>query len=121
MRELLEKMIAELRKQVEEKVPESGTFPVVYECEEVRGMIPGASHFILKVSSVDLKGSEDKRFLEFGVVNHPSPYGAESVVGYGSTQDIKARLEAPELLEELMEKVKKLVEDIDYEERHPWG
>ena len=121
MKELLEKMIIGLRKQVEEKVPEKGGFPVVYEREDVRNMKIGLSHLILKVTNVIARGSEDERYLELGAVNHPSPYGAEIVVGYGSTQDIKARLEDKGLVDELMKTVKRLAEDIDYEERHPWG
>jgi hypothetical protein len=121
MKELLEKMIAGLRKQVEEKVPEKGAFPVVYEREDVSAMKIGLSHLILKVSHVGLPGSEDERFLELGAVNYPNPYGAETVVGYGKTQDILARLQDDALLEVLMEKVPKLADDIDYEERHPYG
>lgn len=121
MKELLEKMIIGLRKQVEEKMPEKGAFSVIYEREDVSEMKIGLSHLILKVTSVPLKGHEDERYLELGAVNHPSPYGAETVVGYGLSQDIKARLQDEGLLEELMTKVKKLAEDVDYEERHPWG
>ena len=121
MKELLKRMIVGLRKQVEEKVPEKGSFPVVYEREDVSTMKVGLSHLILKVTSVDLAGREDNRMLELGAVNYPSPYGAESVVGYGSTQDILAKLHEEGLLDKLMEKVKRLADDIDYEERHPWG
>ena len=121
MEELLRKMIKNLCKQVEEKVPGKGTFPIVYEREDVTKTIAGLSHLILKVTSVDLPGKEDKRYLELGAVNYPSPYGAECVVGHGTTQDILDQLQNYELLDKLMEKVSKLVEEIDYEERHPWG
>ena len=121
MKELLEKMIIGLRKQVAEKVPKEGSFPVVYEREDVSDMKIGLSHLIFKVTSVDLKDSKDKRFLELGAVNHPSPYGAECVIGYGSTQDIMNRLQDDGLLNELLKKVPRLIEDVDYEERHPWG
>ena len=121
MRELLERMIVSLRKQVEEKVPEKGAFPVVYEREDVSGLHIGLSHLILKVTNTGVPGSEDERYLELGAVNHPFPYGAESVMGYGTTRDILARLQEDGLLDELVEKAKKLAEDVDYEERHPWG
>ena len=121
MKELLKKMIIGLRKQVDEKLPEEGEFPVVYEREDVSAMKIGLSHVILKVTPVMAKGGEKERFLELGAVNHPFPYGAESVVGLGTKQDIIARLQDEALLEELVEKVKKLADDIDYEERHPWG
>lgn len=121
MERLLQKMIANLRKQAEENVPEKGAFPVVYEREDVTEMHIGLSHLILWVKNVPLKDSEDERYLELVAVNHPSPYGAMSLVGYGSTQDILRRLQEDELLEVLMEKVPKLVKDIEYEESHPYG
>lgn len=121
MKELLQKMIEGLRKQVEEKVPEKGIFPVVYEREDVSTMKVGLSHLIFKVTNVGVEGSEDKRYLELGAVNYPSPYGAECVVGYGNTQDILAKLHEEGLVDVLMEKVKRLADDIDYEERHSWG
>ncbi|MBQ7419320.1 MAG: hypothetical protein IJV17_01115 [Prevotella sp.] len=118
---LLKKMISGLLKQVEEKVPEKGAFPVVYEREDVTEMKMGVSHVILKVSNVSSKGCEDERFLDLAVVNHPNPYGAESAVGFGSTQDILARLRGEELLEVLMKKVPKLADDIYDVEMHPYG
>lgn len=121
MKDLLKKMIIGLRKQVEEKVPEKGSFPVVYEREEVSEKIGGLSHLILKVTGLGTKGKEDKRFLDLGAVNCPSPYGAECGLGYGSTQDILARLQEDKLLDDIMAKIPILVDEIDYEERHPYG
>lgn len=121
MKDLLEKMIVGLRKQVEEKVPPKGLFPVVYEREDVSDMHIGLSHLILKVTNVGVRGHEDRRYLELGAVNHPSPYGAECVMCIGSTQDILARLQDTKLLDDLLKKVPKLIADIKYEESHPYG
>jgi hypothetical protein len=121
LRELLKKMIHGLQQQVEEKVPESGKFDVVYEREEVSEMHIGLSHLILKVRSAKYEEIPHTRFLELGAMNYPSPYGAESILGCGSTQEIKEKLHEERLLDKLMEKVPKLAEDIDYEERHPYG
>lgn len=121
LKDLLEKMIVGLRKQVEEKVPPKGIFPVVYEREDVSDMHIGLSHLILKVTNVGVPGHEDKRYLELGAVNHPSPYGAGCVMGYGTTQDILTRLQDVQLLDDLIKKVPKLIEDIEYEEMHPYG
>ena len=121
MKELLERMIAGLRKQVEDKLPQKGIFPVMYEREDVSGMHIGLSHLILKVTNVGVPGHEDKRYLELGAVNHPSPYGVECVMGYGSTQDILTRLQDDQLLDDMMKKVPKLIEEIEYEEMHPYG
>ena len=121
LEELISKMIDSLQKQVVEKVPEYGTFDVVYEREDVSDLHIGLSHLILKVCNVQYVGRETERFLEFAAVNYPSPYGATSVVGYGDTQDILARLKEEGLVDVLVKKVSKLAEDIDYEERHPYG
>ena len=86
MKKLLEKMIIRLRKQMEEKVPECGAFPVVYEQEDVSEWHIGLSHLILKVSDVRLQGKEAERVLEIAGLNHPSPYGAE-IVGTISAVD----------------------------------
>lgn len=120
MKELLEKMVTSLLKQVKEKVPETGSFDVVYEREDVRERHIGLSHVILKVTAVGL-GHDDERYLELGAVNHPSPYGAETVVGFGNKQAILAKLQEPGIADILQEKLRNLIEDVEYEERHPYG
>jgi hypothetical protein len=120
MKELLEKMVTSLLKQVEEKVPETGDFDVVYERENVRERHIGLSHVILKVTAVKY-GEPYERYLELGAVNHPSPYGAETVIGFGNKQAILAKLQEPDIVDTLQEKLKKLIEDVEYEELHPYG
>lgn len=121
LRELLEKMVLGLLKQVEEKVPKKGVFEVVYEREEVSDLHLGLSHLILKVTNVSVKGEEDKRYLDIAGVNYPSPYGCVCTVGLGYKQDIIAKLKEEGLLDILEEKVKYLADEIDYDERHPYG
>ena len=106
-------MIQNLRKQVEEKVPETGEFPVVYEREDVKERRIRASHVILKVTNVQVKGSEDERYLELAVLNYPSPYGAETVIKLGTTQQIKEELEKSELVEILQQRLKRLIADLE--------
>lgn len=113
MEELIRKMIADLRKQVAEKVPEVGEFPVVYERYENPDKSLDLSHIILKVSDVSVKGSEDKRYLEIAVVNYPSPYGSESVVGYGTTQDILDRLQEEALANDIVKKIHKMERELE--------
>lgn len=114
LEELIRKMILSLQKQVVEKVPEYGTFDVVYEREDVSDLHIGLSHLILKVCNVQYVGRETERFLTFAAVNYPNPYGAETVVGFGSTQDILNRLKETTLLDTLVKKVTKLAQDIDF-------
>lgn len=121
LRALLEKMVLSLQKQVEEKVPETGIFEVVYEREEVSDLHFGLSHIILKVTNVGVKGSEDERYLDIAGVNYPSPYGCVSTIGFGYTKDIIAKLKEEGLVDLLEEKVKHLADEIDYDRRHPYG
>jgi hypothetical protein len=79
LEELLHKMIVGLRKQAEEKLPERGNFPVVYEREDVTDLHIGLSHLILKISNIGVSGYEDRRYLELAAVNYPNSYGAESI------------------------------------------
>ena len=120
MKELLGKMVAGLLKKVEENVPETGNFEVVYEREDVSEMKIGLSHVILKVTTLR-SDDENERFLELGAVDYPFPYGAETAIGYGRKQDILAKLQEPDIVETLHAKLKNLIDDIDYEERHPYG
>ena len=121
LRALLEKMVLSLQKQVEEKVPETGIFEVVYEREEVENLHIGLSHLILKVTNVGVTGAEDERYLDLGGVNYPSPYGCVSTIGFGHTKDIIAKLKEEGLVDLLEEKVKHLADEIDYDRRHPYG
>lgn len=121
LRDLLQKMVLSLQKQVEEKVPATGAFEVVYEREEVTNLHLGLSHIILKVTNVSIKGSEDERYLDIAGVNYPSPYGCVSTIGFGHTPDIIARLKEDGLVDLLERKVKYLADEIDYDERHPYG
>jgi len=55
MEELIKKMIRDLLEQVKEKVPEEGSFPVVYERYENPDKSISLSHLILKVTAVPVK------------------------------------------------------------------
>lgn len=113
MKELIRKMIRDLRQQVVEKVPEVGEPPVVYERYENPDKSLDLSHIILKVSPIGVRGFEDERYLEVAVLNHPSRYGAESVVVHGYTKDILAKLDEEGLEDIIMEKIRTLERDLE--------
>ena len=121
LKTLLEKMISSLYEQAKSKLPENGPFDVIYEREDVKEMSLGLSHLILKITSVGSGDNEKKRYLELAAVNYPNPYGAETVVGFGSTQDIIAKLKEEGLVDLLAKKVKSLADEIDYIESRPYG
>lgn len=107
-------MIADLRRKVVTEVPECGEFPIVYE------RIPNPdkrfclTDIMLKVTKPpkELKGTERERYLELVGYRRPSPYISESVVGFGSKQDILKRLEEETLVEKIMERLPHLDEDL---------
>jgi len=113
MEENIRKMIACLQEQVKEKVPEKGTFPVVYEKYENTGK-KAPTHVLLKVTEVPVKGSEDKRYLILAVLDMPNPYGCERVIGYGSTHEIINILDNQDddLLEEIMKAIPEMVRSL---------
>lgn len=113
MEENIRKMITSLQEQVKEKVPEKGTFPMVYEKYENTGQ-KAPTHVILKVTEVKVVGSEEKRYLILAVLDMPNPYGCERVIGYGSTQKIINILDNQDdgLLEEIMEAIPEMVRSL---------
>ena len=118
LKTLLEKMVESLLKQVEEKVPEKGGFEMVYEREEVTNLHVGLSHLILKVRATGVPPVEDTRFLILAAVNYPCPYGVESVLCFGYTPEIIACLQDEgTLVKKFLQKLPKLAENIEEEER----
>ena len=113
MEENIRKMITSLQEQVQEQVPEKGTFPVVYEKYENTGQ-KAPTHVLLKVTEVKVIGSEDKRYLILAVLDMPNPYGCERVIGYGSTQEIINILDNQDddLLEEIIKAIPEMVRSL---------
>lgn len=101
--------------QVLEKVPKKGSFPVVYERYENPDKRYNLTHIILKVTEVppDVDKTETERFLEFAAVRYPQAYGAEKVVGFGTTDDIIKLLREKELFDKIMAIIPDLVQDIE--------
>ena len=115
MEELIRKMIHDLRMQVLEKVPEYGTFSVVYERYENPDKSIALSHIILKVTAVKYEGKETQRFLELATMNYPSPYGCERTVGFGTTKDILRILEDSDesLFQKIMKAIPEMARDLE--------
>ena len=113
MKEILQTMIDHLLLQVKDKVPEEGDFPVVFEEYKVEDKRMEASHIFLKVTHVNAKDTNNERFLELAVLNHPNPYGAETAVRCGTKQDIMKELQNPSLADELYKKLQRLIRDLE--------
>ena len=114
MEELTRKMIQDLLKQVLEKVPKKGSFPVVYERYENPDKRYNLTYIILKVSAVpsQVDETETERYLEIAAVWYPHAYGAEKVVGFGTTEDIIKRLQETELFGKVMDSIPLLAHSI---------
>lgn len=106
-------MVENLLLQVKDKVPEVGDFPVVYEEYKVEDKTVGASHILLKVSHVSIDKTGRDRIMDLAVLNYPSPYGAEMGIKYGTKEDIIRYLEDPSLAEELLNKIPRLIRDLE--------
>lgn len=112
MKEQIQIMIDNLYQQVKDKVPAEGEFPVVFEEYKVEDKKVDASHILLKVSHASLEKTGKERFLDLAVLNYPSPYGAESTVRFGTTEDILRELQSPALLEDILTKLPRLISDL---------
>lgn len=98
--------------QVNDKVPVEDDFPVVFEEYEVVDKRIEASYFFLKVTHLNVKDTNNERFLELAVLNHPNPYGVEMAVRCSTKQDILKHLQNPSLADELHEKLQRLIRDL---------
>ena len=116
MEELVRKMIRNLRGQVIEKVPEVGEFKIVYADFENLDKGFCVTHWMLKVTHPPKKIEETqrKRYLELVAYNLPSPYIAETVIGYGNKQKIMDFLQDENALTAMiLEKMPKLARDLE--------
>ena len=116
MEKLIRKMIRDLRELVDENVPDVGQFDVVYT--EFKNNDKGfeVTDWVLKVTQPpkEIEPSETKRYLELVAYNLPSPYIAESVIGYGGKKDILTLLLQEEILvARIKERMLKLARDLE--------
>lgn len=116
MKELIRKMISDLREQVVENVPEAGHFGIVHAEFKNPDKGMGVTDWMLKVTQPpkSLDEKEVERYLELVAYNLPSPYIAESVVGFGNKKDILKKLNDEDaLIEVILNKMPKLARDLD--------
>lgn len=116
MEELIRKMIHDLLEQIDEKVPEAGQFKIVYS--EFKNPDKGmrVTDWMLKITQPPktIDPTETERYLELVAYNLPSPYIAESVMGFGSTRDIKKCLsDEDRLVEKIKDKMPNLARDLE--------
>jgi len=114
--ELIKKMVTELREKAKDtkKLPERGEFDVIWSEFENKDKSIGATHGLLKISNTGVKGSEDKRYLEVAALRKGSPYGAETVIGFGSTKDILDKLNEQGIEQVVKENFLRLAKDLDH-------
>lgn len=115
MDELVKKMVSDLKNKAKNKdiVPSKGNFNVVWEEFENPDKSLSATHFLLKISVPKVPGAEDKRYLEAAAVKRGSQYGAESVIGLGSTQEILDKLNEQGIEQIIKEKFIKLAKGLE--------
>lgn len=116
MEVLVRKMIHDLREQVVKIVPEIGEFKIAYALFENPDKAYRVTHWMLKVTQPPKKldPTETERYLEFVACNRPSPYIAESVVGFGDKQKIiNVLLDEDTLTAKILEKMPNLARDLE--------
>ena len=116
MQQLIVNMISNLRKKVEEEVPEKGVFEKVYETIENINPNWSLSHIRLMVrpsfSSTD--ENDWKRYVEINVFNMPdNPYMCEQGMYYGNKQDIITYLDDPALAQKILDLLPRLESDLN--------
>lgn len=110
--ELIKKMVEELRVKAK-SVPDFGKFGVVWSEFENKDKAIDATHCLLKISPAKYEGAETERFLEVAAIKRGTQYGAESVIGYGSTKDVLDKLNERGIEQIIKEKFINLAKDLE--------
>ena len=115
MDELIKKMVADLLARAEREVPEYGEFRVVWEEFKNPDNSLEATDFLLKITKPpkEIPGTEKDRYLEVAALKRGTPYGAESVIGYGTKEDILAKLKEDGLAETIKDTLIRLSKGLE--------
>ena len=115
MKDMLIALIATLRRRVEEEVPESGDFKVVFEDFENSDVRWDVTHVALMVEALP-KGLEDAdvvRNLQLAVYRLPCPYMSTWTILFGTKKQILAKLDEDDLPRQLLDKLPGLAGNLD--------
>lgn len=109
-------MISNLRKKVEEEVPERGVFEKVYETIENTNPNWSLSHIRLMVRHLYSPTDEHKRmrYVEVSVFNMPdNPYMCERLIFGGNKQEILDYLANPSLAQKILDLLPQMERDLN--------
>jgi hypothetical protein len=112
MIELIKKMVDELRIKAKD-VPPLGEFETVWTEFENKDKAIDATHCLLKISTPGVKGAENERYLEVAAIKRGTRYGAQSVIGYGTTKDIQNKLNEQGIEQIIKDKFLQLSRDLE--------
>lgn len=110
--ELIKNMVEELKVKAKD-VPEFGKFDEIWSEFENKDTAIDATHCILKISPVKYVGAETERFLKVAAIKRDSQYGAESVLGFGTTKEVVDKLNERGIEQVIKEKFIKLAKDLE--------
>ena len=116
MKQLIRKMISDLREQVVKQVPEVGEFKIVFAGFENPDNSYRVSKWVLRVTQLSEKVDPTlrERYLELVAYDLYSPYLIESVVGFGDKEKIMERLNDEDaLINTILDKMPKLARDLE--------
>ncbi len=103
LRVKVENMIASLREQIKQHVPENGNFPMVYSEFKIGDKDLCLTDVLLsfKAKPEYLPNSETVRWLELSGYKLPEPYKSSQIIFMGTKSETLEALEKPEIGEKI--------------------
>lgn len=116
MKPLIQNMLTSLREQVEMKVPEEGTFEMVYET--IKNSNPNWLLSQIRVAVRHLYSPTDEhermRYVEVSVFDMPeNPYMCERLIFGGNKQEILDYLANPSLAQKILDLLPQMERDLN--------
>ena len=116
MEQQIQNMITSLREQVEMKVPEEGTFEMVYETIDNTNPKWCLSHIRVAVRHLYSPTDEHERmrYVEVSVFYMPdNPYMCERLIYGGNKQEVLGYLADPSLAQKILDLLPRLESDLN--------
>lgn len=113
----INKLITDLRRKIEKKVPTTGDFKQVFTEFENTDKTLNVAYFRLKVTLNPNKNDDgsNRYFLDFAGYQQGNPYFCEICVGAGTKQQILDALSVSTLPERLIKLMPRISDDLNYE------
>lgn len=110
--EKIESLVADLRMKIEQSVPDSGNFAMVYSEFRISERYMNLTDVMLKLSSKPnyISGYETERWLELVGYKLPVPVKSTILIFKGSRNEVLRYLDSPDIIE----KIQSAIPVLDY-------